>query len=340
MDKLRALQYFVAAAQTGSFSGAARGLDVSVPAVARLVTALESKIGIALFDRSAQGLALTADGHRYLAGSLPVLAQVASLDETIGTPASRSAGTIVVGAPPYLAQHCILPGLPAFHANHPQIQVDLRNVDRIVPGAVDGPEVLVLYGWPEHGDRVHRRIAQTRSLICASPAYWARMGVPARPRDLERHTGLLFRDQEGTVLDLWEYARDSEKEAVTVSGWLIASHRDVLLDAALAGLGVARFTDLSIRPWLESGALVPVLLDWTTRHSPPVNLLYRASQRRTPRVRAFIDFVTALFQDLEAAREPRVGEIAAAERPHWYRRRRPRASTSVAGERYVRSKAG
>jgi len=329
VDKLRALQYFVAAAQAGSFSGAARRLDVSVPAIARLVTALERSLAIALFERSAQGLTLTGDGNRYLAACMPVLTQVATLDETVSAAAARSTGTVVVGAPPYLAQHCILPGLPAFHGEHPNIQVDLRSVDRVSPGEVAGLEVLVLYGWPEHGGMVQRRIAQTRSLICASPDYWARMGVPVRPRDLERHVGLLFRDQEGTVLDLWEYERGSEKEAVTVSGWLIASHRDVILDAALAGLGVARFTDLSIRPWLRSGALVPVLLDWTTRHSPPVNLLYRASQRRTPRVRAFIDFVTDLFRELEAEREPRLREAAAAERPHWYRRRRQRASTSA-----------
>jgi LysR family transcriptional regulator for bpeEF and oprC len=333
MDKLRALQYFVAAGRERSFSGAARALDVSVPAVARLVGMLERSLGVALFERSSQGLALTADGAAYLEKCQPLLRQLADADEAISGATARARGTLVVGAPPILSQHCILPALPAFHARHPDIQLDIRTVDRPAALEAEAVEVMVLYGWPEHAGMVHRRIAHTRLLICASPAYWAAHGVPRRPRDLEGHACLLFRDQEGTILDHWEYERQGSREAAAVSGWLVSSHRDVIMDAAIAGLGVARFTDLTIRGPLQSGQLVPVLLDWETKQSPPISLLYRGHQRRTPRVRLFVEFVTALFRRLEDEREPAVASTIPLERPHWYKRRHARASASAGRSR-------
>jgi LysR family transcriptional regulator for bpeEF and oprC len=332
MDKLRALQYFVAAARERSFSGAARNLDVSVPAVARLVTALEKSLGVALFDRTTHGLTLTADGATYLEQCQPLLQRLADVDEAITGAAARPRGTLVVGAPPILAQHCVLPELPAFHARYPDIQVDIRNVDRPTSPEAKAVDVMVLYGWPEHPGMVHRRIAATRLLICASPAYWAAHGVPKSPRELEGHACLLFRDQEGTILDYWEYERAGRKEAAAVSGWLVSNHRDVIMDAAIAGLGVARFTDLTVRDPLKSGQLVPVLLEWDTKQSPPINLLYHAHQRRPPRVRLFVDFVTAVFRRLEAEREPAFAKMIPVERPHWYKRRHKRASATLPKE--------
>jgi LysR family transcriptional regulator for bpeEF and oprC len=327
MDKLRALQYLSAAAQEGSFSGAARRLDVSIPAIARLVTVLESDLGVRLFDRTVNGVTLTTDGRRYLAACQPAMRQLAQADAFLSGAENRPQGTLVLGAPSFLVQHCLLPALSDFHLRYPAIQIDIRVVDRVSAEAAKEAEILLLYGWQEHPDMVHRRIAQTRSLICAAPAYWAAHGVPQRPKDLEKHTCLLLRDQEGTILDLWEYERDGDKEVVAVDGWMISSHRDVLLDAAIAGAGVARFSDLSVRAHLRSGQLVPVLLDWETKHAPPINLLYRSSQKRTPRVKLFVQFAVDLFRKLEAEREPAYVSQIAAERPQWYRRRHERAST-------------
>ena len=329
LDKLRALEYFVAAAGERSFSGAARRLDVTTPAVSRLVATLEKHLGVALFERTAQGLALTADGASYLEKCRPLLRGLEEAGESLSGAASRPRGTLVVGAPPILSQHCLLPALPAFHARYPDIQLDIRTVDRPTAAEAESVEVMLLYGWPDHPGLVQRRVATTRLLICASPAYWAAHGVPQRPSELESHACLLFRDQEGTILDHWEYERDGHREAAAVSGWLVSTHRDVIMDAAIAGVGVARFTDLTVRGPLRSGQLVPVLLDWETKQSPPISLLYRAHQRRTPRVRLFVDFVTELFRRLEAEREPAFASMIPVERPHWYKRRHPRASASA-----------
>ena len=134
MDKLRALQYFAAAAEERSMSAAARRLGVSTPAIAKLLTALERSLGTILVDRTVRGLALTADGESYLEACQPALAQLAAADEVLAGSATRYRGTVVVGTQSYLGQHCILPALSRFHARYPDIQVEIRVVQRLSRG--------------------------------------------------------------------------------------------------------------------------------------------------------------------------------------------------------------
>jgi LysR family transcriptional regulator, regulator for bpeEF and oprC len=329
MDKLRALQYFIATAEEHSLSGAARRLEVSVPAVSKLITSLERTLGVNLFDRTVQGLTLTSHGELYLEACQPLLDQLAAADDALRGAAANVRGTLVVGSPQMLAQHCLLPALPRFHARYPDLQVDIRNVDDATAANANAVDVYVLWGWIEPpADLVQRRIGQSRFLICAAPSYWATNGVPQRPKDLERHVCLLFRTPAGTVHDLWQLERKGVKESVAACGWLVSSHRDVVLDAALAGAGVVRLTDLTIRAHVRSGRLVPVLLDWEMRDAPPVDLLYRPSQRRIPRARLFIDFVTELFREMEAESGEKADPHLDAERPRWWARH-GRASAAI-----------
>ena len=318
MDKLRALQYFVAAAEERSFSAAARRLDVSIPAVAKLVASLEQQLGTRLFERNARGLALTADGETYLEGCGPALDQVAAADSAVSGAITRARGIVVIAMEQVFAQHCLLPKLPAFHARHPEIQIDLRNVGRLTDRDAGSADVLVLIGWPEASDLVQRQVAQNHLLICAAPAYWAVHGVPQRPQDLAAHICLLFRNPDGTVQDLWTFEREGVKESAAVRSWLVSSHRDVLLDAALAGEGVARMGDLSIREHLRSGRLVPALRDWRAQDARPISLFYRSHSKRTPRVRLVIDFIADVFRKLEATRDVRDVAFLRRERPRWW----------------------
>lgn len=329
MDKLRALEYFVAAANARSFSKAARTLEVTVPAMTRLVGELEKRLGVRLLDRSNRGLGLTADGARYLDTCRPLLQQLARADDELTSAAVRPWGTLVVGSPSYLSEHCIAPALPEFHARHPEIEVDLRTIDRANLPTGGAADVLILFGWPDSRDWVQRRIAQTRMLVCAAPDYWRRHGVPQSPKELERHNCLVYRDAEGTALDLWTYERGGVRETAAVKGWLVSDHRDDLLRAVLDGAGVARFSDLTVQAQLKSGQLVPVLADWESKESPPVNLLFRPAHRRLPRVQLFTEFAVELFARLEKDRQPRPAGRYPAERPAWYRRRRTRASAAA-----------
>jgi DNA-binding transcriptional LysR family regulator len=329
MDKLRALEYFVAAAEEGSLAGASRRLSVTVPAVQKLVNSLEASLGVRLFERNAQGLQLTASGEQYLEACRPLLIELSTIDEVLARTERRAAGTLVIGTHAQFAQHLLMPALPRWHERHPELQIDLRIVSRINEPDAAAVEVFLLPGWPEANDLVHKRFGEARSFVGASPIYWRRHGVPQHPQELAAHNCLILRNPNGTLIDLWEFERQGEKVAVAVNGWLSSNGRDVLLDAVLTAEGVGRFTYLTTREYLSSGRLVPVLVDWDVLGAPPINLLYRPALRRTPRVRLFLDFVTAL---LEEAGSNTAGPNDAAERPHWYRRGMGRASALKRGD--------
>lgn len=325
MDKLRALEYFVAAAQESSLSAAARRLDVSIAAVSKLVAALERSLGVALFDRNRHGITLTADGARYLESCGPLLDMLADADERVGGGVGRARGRLVVGAPEFVLHSCLADALPRFHARWPEIQLDLRIVNRVTDTQAEAVDVFVFFGWHDTPDFVHKRIGQTGFHILAAPAYWSARGIPRHPSELEHHECLCFRNPEGTLLDLWVFERPGESVEVPVRGWLSSGHRNVLLDAALAGEGVLRATGITSWHQVLAGRLVPVLEEWGQRHAPPASVLFRPSQRRTARVRAFVDFATELFRELEAQREP-TPDGGPRERPQWQGQRVQRAS--------------
>ena len=331
MDKLRALSYFVAAAEEGSFSGAARRFDVSVPAVAKLVSALERDLGARLLDRSTQGLALTARGSQYLETCTPLLAQLADAERALAAPGARRARTLVVGAPPLLSRTLLVPSLGAWHERHPHVHIDLRTVDllTVTGSAARGVDVLVALGWPASVDLVQRPLAQSRLILCASPDYWRRHGVPTQPADLAQHACPLVRSPEGTVLDLWRHTRDGVVQEVAVGGWLTCSSRDDVLQAVLLGQGVGRFADLSVWPAVRDGLLQPVLLDWESSDSPPFSALIRPESRRDPAVQDFVGFLSELLRSVESRCSAAFGVRPSAVRPRWYASRPGRASKAL-----------
>ena len=329
MDKLRSLHYFVAAAETSSFSAAARRTGVSVAAVAKLIAALERELGMTLFERHSQGLVLTAAGSAYLDACVPALEQLAAADEQVSATNARVRGTVVVGVQPVIAQECLTAALPRFAAMYPEIQLDIRYFMRVSDEQVRGVDVFLVMGWPRQiGDLVLRQVGATGFVVCAAPAYWRAHGLPRHPAELEQHNCICIRSNTGSVMDLWRFRRGEERVSVAAGGWLVVDnvHRDMARDLAVAGAGVVRVLDWHKRQGREiaSGALVPVLPDWEmSEEVPPVNMMYPPSVRRIARVRLFMDFVVQLFRDIEQQREVHAPATAI---PRWAVGRRPRAS--------------
>lgn len=319
MDRLRAIEYFRHAAHERSFAGAARALGVSTPAVGKLIGALERDLGVVLFERTARGLHTTAAGHRYLQTCSAAIDALGDADDEMRAFASPAKGTLVVGVQHTVARGGLTAALPRFHARHPEIELDVRDVQRVTEEAAAGVDVMVAIGWPQVDQLVKRQIAASRFVVAAAPSYWAAHDVPQHPGELVRHTCLSIRGVDGPVLDKWSFARGAEHAAVAVNGWLTATNaqRDVVLDLALQGHGVVRVLDWASRAELASGALVPVLQDWESSEAPPVNLIYPPQMRRVPRARAFIAFVTEVFEQVDAARGR---PLQAGDRPAYLRR--------------------
>lgn len=325
MDRMRSLQYFVEAARAGSLSGAARALEVSVPAVTKGLGLLERELGVRLFERTPRGLTLTGAGSGYLEACLPALEQLADAEEQLRAARQDAAGTVILGAHNIVARMLLAPALPRFRALHPRIQLDLRDVGNLQGERAQGMDVYVTMGWGEPQDLVRRRVAAGTFWVVATPDYLARHGTPHHPSDLARHECLLLRNTSDKVMDLWSFSRGGEQVQVSVQGWLTCSnpHRDTYVDAALAGLGILRGADWTLEEPVRAGRLVRVLADWESTEAPPLCVMHRPGATRLPRVRAVVDFCTAVLAEVD---QRRGGSVDASPAPSWHRGPYRRAS--------------
>lgn len=326
IHKLRGLEYLVAVVDHGGFNAAARRLGVAAPSVHRLVQALEAELGIVLLDRSSQPIRATAQAAAYVERARGLLGELRDLDASLHDQAQTPRGTITVAAHGVVLQFLLAHALPRFHARFPEIRLDVFDAGRSRNLAELGADALLQFGWPPEQDALLRTLAETRWLVVATPAFWARHGVPAHPSDLARVPCALFLTPFGEVIRRWAFERERpagpERVEVVVDGWLTSDSRPVL-DAALhAGELAARINDLTALPGIADGTLQPVLLDWTGLNSPPLSLLVRRSLARQPRMRAWVDFLVELAAQATARRlPPGLPPVRPAMRPDWWRKR-------------------
>jgi len=319
LDKLRAIEYFLSAANAGSLSGAAQQFDVTVPAVSKMLASLERHLGIRLFERSTKGLALTPAGDQYVAVCLSIVEQLSSVEESLGRARTHAIGPVALAIQNVLALHCLAPVIAHFHARHPGIQLDVRDYSLGRDADMDGADLRIALVWEESPDQIVRVLARTRMMVCASPAYWARHGLPERPKDLERHTCFVLRAVRGIAMDHWPFERNGQTEAAVVGSWMLASNtnRDVAVAAALAGEGVIRSLDIVLEDHLRQGRLIPALTDWDAVDSPAVRMMVRPTAARLPRVRATIDFLADLFRETERRCSMLAGARPSGKAPPW-----------------------
>lgn len=319
MDRLRAMEYLVRVVAAGGFARAARELDVSPPAVTKLVAALERDLGTRLLRRDSRRLSLTPDGEQFLPVCAAALADLRAAEAGLSVNRTRASGKLTVGMARVVAP-CVTPFLPQFLAQHPEMTLDLRVVQHPKEPLAALVDVLLFIGWLDDTDMVAKRIAQTRFVTCAAPAYWRARGRPRDPAELQAHDCLAFRLAKGTVLDLWKYRRGEALRTVAVEPRVVSDDREWITTAAIRGAGVVRVSDLTNRPLLEQGLLEPVLADWEALEPPPIHVLYRRGSRPSARVRAFVDFAAAVFADLEASRAGADGpRPAPVPMPAWFR---------------------
>jgi len=322
VHKLRGLEYLVAVVDQGGFNAAARYLGVTAPSVHRLVQALEAELGMTLIDRSAQPLRATPHAVAYVERSRTLLVELRELDASLRDQMQAPRGTITVAAHGVVLQFVLADVLSRFHARFPEVRIELFDAGSSRDLAKLGADALVQFGWPPEQDAILRTLAETRWLIVATPAYWARHGTPEHPADLARFPCALFKTPFGEVMRRWSFARGDERVEVVVDGWLVSDSR-VALDAPLYdGQLAARINDLTAHPGLADGRLQPVLLDWNGLNAPPLSLLVRRSLSRQARMRAWVEFLVETAAQLTAKRLP-VGlpPVQPSTRPDWWRKR-------------------
>jgi DNA-binding transcriptional LysR family regulator len=288
------LAAFMAVARAGGFRDGARASGSSASSLSEAVRRLEVRLGVRLFNRSTRSVAPTEAGARLLERLGPALGEVEAALDVVNRFRDRPAGTLRLNVP-VSAARLVLPAIvPPFLAAYPDIHLDVIAEDDFVDVLAAGCDAGIRYDERLEQDMIAVPIGPRRQRFAtaASPAYLDRHGRPSHPRELLSHTCLRGRFTSG-AMTAWEFERDGEVLRVDPTGPLIVragAATDLAVDAAVAGTGIIHLFEDWLRPYLDSGALLPVLEPWWQVFSGP--FLYYPGRRHLPApLRAFVDFI-------------------------------------------------
>lgn len=288
MDRLDSMSTFVAAVEAGSLSAAGRRLGMPLATVSRKVSELEAHLGTRLLGRTSRRLVLTDAGRAYHAACTRILEEIGEAERAVAGEYSAPRGEMTVTAPIVFGRLHVLPIATAFLEAFPEVDLRLSLADRVV-SLVDGDaDVAVRIGALPDSSLVALRVGTIRQVVCASPAYLARHGMPETPADLARHDSITF---EGLMSRrVWSFADGKATVAAPVRSRLSVNTAEAAIDAAVAGTGLTRVLSYQIADRLAAGTLVIVLKRFELPPMP-VSLVYPDQGRVPQKVRAFLDFV-------------------------------------------------
>ncbi|GAB0118782.1 LysR family transcriptional regulator [Acidisoma sp. 7E03] len=286
------LNAFLAVARTGGFRDAARITGASASGLSEAVSRLEARLGLRLFHRTTRSVRPTEAGARLVERLAPALAEVESALDIVNGFREKPAGTLRLNVP-VVAARLILPRIvPGFLAAYPDIRLEIMAEDGFVDMLAAGFDAGIRYDERLEQDMIAVPIGPRvqRFALAASPAYLARRGVPAHPRDLLGHACLPGRLTRGGVVT-WEFERAGEVVKLDPTGPLIVNLGgavELSVSAALSGAGIIYLFEEWLQPYIDSGALVPILPEWWLSFPGP--FLYYPGRRLVPApLRAFID---------------------------------------------------
>jgi DNA-binding transcriptional LysR family regulator len=293
LDRVTSMQVFVRVAALGSFSAAARALDLSQTMVTKHVVALEERLGIKLLHRSTRKLVLTEGGRNYLAACERILAEIEEAEASASLDRVEPRGTLRLNVPLTFGFRQVVPALAEFSRLYPAVSFDLGLADRYVDLLDEGWDLAIRIGRLKDSSLVARRLAECRTAVCAAPSYLAEHGMPQSLDDLSRHNCLGYTLPSAIGANRWAFGIDGET-VVPVQGNLRANNGDALLAAAVAGQGLIYQPTFIVGDSLRDGSLVPVLPGYPT-YQPGIHAVLPSGRQAPAKVRAFVAFLSQRF---------------------------------------------
>ena len=285
-DNLAGLTSFVRAADTRSFVAAGRLLGISASAVGKNVAKLEAQLGVRLFHRSTRHIRLTAEGEVFNERARRILDDLNDARAMMLQSAQEPQGRLRVSLP-VIGYRFLLPHMPEFGRRYPAIELELDFNDRMVDVIEDGLDVVIRSGGMPDSALVARKLGPFRHLLFAADSYLQQAGTPQQPDDLARHACLRYRFPTSGKLQEWQLSRD---EAATAPATLVCNNMEAMLEACIAGMGIAYMPDFLTREALQSGALQAVLPEHT-QYGGDFWMLWPSSRQLSPKLRAFVDYM-------------------------------------------------
>jgi DNA-binding transcriptional LysR family regulator len=288
MDRLAAMEAFVRVVDAGSFSGAAKQLRVGQPAVSKMVTQLEDRLGVRLLLRSTHGLTPTEAGRNFYERAKRSIEEADEAELAARGAGSSLAGRLRISAAVTFARLHIIPRLPLFLAEHPALDVDVCLDDQTIDLVEAGIDVALRMGELADSTLTARKIGGSPRHVVGSPTYFDAIGVPETPGDLAKHQAVVYEQRVGGTQ--WTFRRGETEITVTVDGRVRVSAAEGVREGVLAGLGIAIASEWMFSPELRSGAVRSVLDDWLL---PPTDLwaVFPTGRQASAKARAFVTFI-------------------------------------------------
>lgn len=290
MDLLSAMRTFAEIATRGSMTAAAHASDRSLPAVTRQLAQLEQHLGVRLLQRTTRTQSLTPEGATFLRRCERIVAEVEDAERELLDVGTTLRGPLAVAAPVLFGQRHVMPILGTFLKDHPQVNIDLSLLDRVVHFSDEPFDLAVRIGPLTDSSLIAVPVGTMRRIVCAAPALLARCGRPERPDDL--HSRPCLRAGPLAPGWRWHFQQDGRDIAVAIDGPLACNQVAAAADACRDGVGFGQFLAYQVEPFLRDATLQVVLNDFESP-AVPVHLLCPTKQHMPRRVRAVLDTLRA-----------------------------------------------
>lgn len=287
-DNIRELAFFLRVSEESSFSAAARSLDLDPSTISKVVQRLENRLGVRLFHRTSRVLRLTQEGERFVAAAQKVMQALEEAETSLAPASHEPTGVLRIASSAAFARFWLTPLIPAYCDKYPKMRVEFV-LSSVMPDMFDQQIDLAFEsGHMPDSSFVVRRVTTVRWRVYAAPSYLARHGTPRTPDDLAGHRCLNF--LPGSKLSQWPFRADAGTAMHAPQGRVAADSGDVLCSLAVAGMGLARLTELRVSREVAPGALISVL-DEFQPEGEPVYAMYPSRRNLSVRVRSFLDHI-------------------------------------------------
>ncbi len=289
MDRIDAMQAFVAVADLQGFAPAARKLGLSPSAVTRLIAGLEDRLGARLLQRTTRSVTLTDAGSRYLERARRILADLEEAENSVESERTRPGGRLVVSAPIGFGRLHVSPVISAYLKHYPEVGADLRLSDRMINLVEEGVDLAVRIGHLPDSTLVARHVGEMRRIVVASKDYLKARGEPTRPEEIASHDTIQFGAM--TAAPDWRFVEDGREVRISPSPRFSSNSADAAIQYAEAGGGLTRVLAYQAAASLKAGRLTIVLAKFE-QPPLPIHIVYPTSRLLSAKVRTFIDLVT------------------------------------------------
>lgn len=295
MDRFDAMQAFLRVVELHSFTKAAQSLNLPKATVSAQVQALEKRLNVRLLHRTTRNISITKEGAAYYERARQLLNDLEETEAAVSLTSRSYRGRLRVETSGTLGRQIIIPALDDFFRRYPEIDLEIGCSDRTVDLLQDGVDCAIRGGMPLDDTLVARKLIETQPVTCATQAYLERHGTPQTLAELEQHTVVNYQSPRTGRVVGFSYMQGGETVTIYGRRRVAINDIDACLAAAMANLGIVQMPYFGVRDHIKAGRLVRIMAHYPAERLP-IHIVYLPNRHLSANVRAFVDWVVALFQ--------------------------------------------